>query len=47
VVSPDPFPPGHSAFLVDTEENPEKTERYPDAPTYAADEDIQLEYFSD
>jgi hypothetical protein len=49
VASPDPLSPGPSVFLVDTEETPKKkkTERDPDAPAYAADGDIQLEYSSD
>jgi len=47
VASPDAFSPGPSAFLVDTKETPENTERDPDAPAYAADGDTQLEYFSD
>jgi hypothetical protein len=47
VASPDPFSSGPLAFLVDTEVTPEKTERDPDAPAYAANRDIQLEYSSD
>jgi len=47
VTSPDPFSPGPLAFLVDTEETPEKTERDPDTAEYAAGGDIQLEYSSD
>jgi len=47
VASPDLFSRDPSAFLVVTEETPEKTERDPDAPTCAADGDIQLEYSFD
>jgi hypothetical protein len=47
VASLGPSPLGHSAFLVDTEETPEKTERGPDAPAYGANGYIQVEYSSD
>jgi hypothetical protein len=44
--NPDAQSPAPSAFLVETKETPEKTERDPDAPEPAAEEDTHMEYCS-